>query len=294
MNLRSIDLNLLVILDALLKERHVTRAANRLNLSQPATSNALDRCRYLFKDKLLERSGGEMVLTPKAVSLIDPIAAILNSVTEVVSLTPPDLEHISQTIKIVCADQPAIDIFCHLLEKLKHTAPNLDLVLLPWHGTSQALRSIESGDADIAISIFPSLASCFKKIDIAPQDYVVAMRKGHPATDNFDLNKWLIWPHIVVSGSASKAGSLDNLLAPMGLKRRVGVVVPSFMMVEPLLRISNLIGMMPASSLREPENLDIYKPPIKVPGFNLHMAWHTRKDNDLAIQHVVSVIKSIY
>ena len=108
MNLRSIDLNLLVVLDALLDEAHVSRAAARLNLSQPATSSALDRCRHLFGDPVLERGKGGMQLTPKAEALRDPLKNLLVGIAAVVDAPEEQLSEIRQTVRITTADHPGI------------------------------------------------------------------------------------------------------------------------------------------------------------------------------------------
>ena len=104
MNLRDIDLNLLVILQALLEEAHVSRAARRVGLSQSATSNALDRCRQMLADPLLERAGHAMRLTPRAVALRDPLAATLKGIERLVDRSPAEVREVRRTIHLVAAD----------------------------------------------------------------------------------------------------------------------------------------------------------------------------------------------
>lgn len=294
MNLRSIDLNLLVVLQVLLEEQHVTRASRSLSLTQSATSNALDRCRHLFNDPLLERVGGEMRLTAKAQALREPLAAALASISGVVEARAVALAEIRQTVRLVMADQPGVTALTGLLKILGATAPHVDLVLLPWRSSSDALTRLESGDVDLAISIFPELSEKFRSVNLEKQHYVVAMRADHPAAKKFDLNEWLNWPHIVVSGEGSSRGSLEEVLGARGLTRRVAAVVPNFMMVEPLLIASDLIAMTPQSCLSSNGSLIKFEPPLPVADFNIHLAWHARRDTNLVVQHVVELLRKIY
>lgn len=161
MNLRSVDLNLLVVLDALLDEGHVGRAGDRVGLSQPATSAALQRCRHLFRDDLLERRRGMMRLTPKAESLRQPLKALLASATDLIDPPKVPLAEIERTIRLTMADPPALLLVEPLLADLAGSAPGIDIVLQPWRGNEAAKQALADGSTDLAISVFPpSKASC--------------------------------------------------------------------------------------------------------------------------------------
>jgi DNA-binding transcriptional LysR family regulator len=295
MNLRSVDLNLLVVLDALLDEAHVSRAADRLGLSQPATSSALERCRYLFDDPLLERGKGLMRLTPKAEQLRIPIKNILADITVVIQPPEVDLMTVRQTVRVVMADLPAIIVAGPLHRQLAETAPGINLVVQPWHGASEALDALAKGSIDLASSVFPSADVSFRRKELLQETYRVVMRKDHPAAANFNLDQWLAYPHIVVSGRGDMRGALDDVLTGLGRTRRVGVVVPSFVMVASLLSGSNLIAMLPSRCLPgdSAETLAVFEPPVPVSGFPLHLAWHVRRDSDPAVQHVADLIQRI-
>lgn len=294
MNLRRIDLNLLVVLDALLDEAHVTRAATRLALSQPAASSALDRCRHLFGDPLLERAGGAMKLTPKAEALRGPLRALLADVEAVISPPAQDLATLRRAVRIVMADHPAAMLAPALLADLAVSAPGIDLVIQPWHGAAAALDSLARGDSDLAVSVFPAVDSAFRREQLLFETYVVAMRAGHPAAEGFDLERWLAWPHVLVSGRGETRGALDQALAAHGRERRVGVVVPSFGMAPPLLLATDLVAMLPRRCLptQGREAFAVFEPPIAVEGFPLHMAWHARRDDDLAVRHVAALVRA--
>lgn len=295
MNLRSVDLNLLVVLDALLDERHVSRAAARLGLSQPATSSALDRCRHLFGDALLERGRGMMRPTPKAEALRDQVKALLAQVEAVLDPPAVALHRITQVVRIVMADHPATAIVGPLHGRLAATAPGIDLVVQPWHGAAAALELLARGAADLAVSVFPQLDPAFRRRDLLEEHYVVLMRRGHPAARRFDLERWLAFPHIVVSGLGDARGALDDVLARQGRTRRVGLVVPSFLMVPPLVAGSDLIAMLPSRCLpaEAKRGFVVRDPPIAVEGFPLHLAWHVRRERDPAVRHVAALIEDL-
>lgn len=288
MNLRSVDLNLLVVLQALLDEQHVTRAARRLSLSQPATSNALERCRTVFGDPLLHRVAGEMRLTDKAEALKSPLNEALSSVAMIFGSTRA-VGATRQTIRMVMTDQPGKTILESIVLGIRHTNPNIDLILLPWLCSDDALYRLETGEADIAVSDFGPLTSEYLRVKLRADPYVVAMRRLHPAADGFDLEKWLAWPHIVISGRGSKRGSLEDVLAKLKLRRRVGAVVPNFTMIEPLLLQTDFISFAPRSTLSASDLL-ILQPPLVVPDYELHMAWHRRRNEDAAVRAVIKII----
>lgn len=296
MNLRGIDLNLIVILDALLEEAHVSRAAHRLNLSQPAVSSALQRCRNLFSDRLLERGRGGMSLTPLAETLRAPLRSILAEVETLLSPEEMPLDRIERVVRITTADDPAAMLACPLVEGLARTAPGITVVFRPWLGQEAVTRELVDGDTDIAIAVFDSE---IENVEIRPlfdADYVVAMRRGHPAVEAFDLDAWLAWPHVVVSGRGHLRTPLDSQLGSMGFRRRVGLVVPSFQLVPAVLAATDLIAMLPRQSLAAHKHLDlaVFPPPIAVNSFTLKLAWHVRQNLDKAVQHVCGIVRETF
>jgi len=290
MNLRSLDLNLLVVLDALLDEAHVSRAADRLGLSQPAASAALQRCRHLFRDELLERGRGTMRLTPKAEALRAPLKSLLADVTDLIDPREIPLADIRQTLRITMADFPALFVIAPLQQELQRSAPGVDLVIQPWHGADAARQALVDGTSDLAISVFPPVEDDLHREELLTEHYVIGMRTEHPAAEAFDLDAWLAYPHMLVSGRGDTRTPLDAELSRRGLSRRVGLVVPNFQMAPALLQNSDLIAMLPSRIKAEAGNLRFFAPPIPVPGFPLHLAWHRRRANDAALQHVATIL----
>ncbi len=290
MNLRALDLNLLVVLDALLDEAHVSRAADRLGLSQPAASAALQRCRHLFGDELLERGRGTMSLTAKAQALRAPLKSLLAGVTELVDPAEVPLTEIRQTLRITMADYPALIVIAPLQQELQQVAPGVDLVIQPWHGADAARAALVDGSSDLAISVFPPAEDDLQREELLTEHYMAAMRTGHPAAVGFDLETWLSYPHILVSGRGDTRTPIDAELANRGLSRRVGLVVPNFQMVPELLRGSDMIALLPSRILAEFDGLASLPPPLSVPGFALHLAWHRRRAKDAALQCVAAIL----
>ncbi|NKE47845.1 LysR family transcriptional regulator [Roseomonas frigidaquae] len=295
MNLRAIDLNLLVVLDALLEEAHVSRAASRLGLSQPAASAALDRCRHLFGDRLLERGQAGMRPTAKAEALRPRLKDLLAEVEGLLDPPAPELATLRQAVRLVLADHPASILLPALLKALAASAPGLDLVIMPWRGAAEAVEALGRGAADLACSVLPALGADFRRSLLLEESYRVLMRRDHPAAASFGLEPWLAHPHVLVSGQGATRGALDEALAKLGRARRVGLVVPSFLLVPPLVAASDLIALLPSRTLPEdPEGRFLhFAPPIPVPGFPLHLAWHARRDRDLAVRHVAALVQAV-
>lgn len=290
-NLRGIDLNLLVILETLLEEAHVSRAADRLNLSQPATSNALTRARALFGDPLLVRAPGELKRTPKAEQLRGPLRAALEQMRAVVATEPPRLCDIRQTVRMVMSDFPAATIFGPLLQRLQAEAPGLDLVLHPWHAGDEIER-MRRGEFDLTLTIRNPPDEDLRIADLGATAYRVVMRRGHPAAEGFSLERWLDFPHLLVSGSGETRGPIDDVLMRQGLKRRVGAVVPTFLLALQFLAESDLIAALPEAALPAmwQERLVTLAPPMTLPSFNLYLVRHRRSDEDLAVRFVADAI----
>ncbi len=290
--LRSVDLNLLVVLDALLDEAHVTRAASRLGLSQPATSSALDRLRHLYGDPLLERAKGRLRPTAAAEALRAPVKAILASISATLNAPRIELRNVRRTVRLTMADNPAVTVIADLHARLSETAPGLDLAILPWRGASESIAQLSRGETELIISALPQTDAAVRQTTLLEDRYQVVMRRGHPAAAQFDLDQWLAYPHLVVSGRGEAATPLDGELSARGLTRRVGIVVPSFLMAPALILRSNLIALLPSRCLTPEVTAPLltFEPPLAIDKFKLYLAWHNRSDEDAVLRHVADTI----
>lgn len=291
MDLRDVDLNLLVVLDVLLEERKLVSAARRLGIAQPSASAALERCRKLFGDPLLVRSGRGMELTARGQALREPVRALLTQARAVLGAPVDELATIERTVRIVATDIPALSLLQILWERTRSSAPGISLALLHWRESEDVIDALARDEADLAISVLPQAGSGFVRTELYVERYCVAMRRGHPAAQDFDLDRWLSYPHIILSARGSRRTPLDDQLALIGRTRRVGVTVPSFLMVPPLLLGSDLIAMLPRGCMSHEPELHYCDPPLAVEGFPLHLAVANRVRGDIAVNHVAELIR---
>ena len=291
MSLRSHDLNLFVVLDVLLDEAHVSRAADRLGLSQSAASAALQGCRHMFRDELLERGRETMYRTPKAEALRAPLKSLLTGAFDLIDPADVALAEIRQTLRItIVADYPALFVIAPLQQALQRTAPGIDIVIQPWHGTPAACAALLDGSSDLAFSDFPQATDELHRQEVLIEHYAIAMRAGHPAAEAFDLKAWLAYPHVIVSGRSDGRTLVDTELVTRGLSRHVGFVVPTFQMVPALLEGSDMMAMLPSRVLRNFGGLVSFPPPIPVSGSPMQLAWHRRRAKDPGLQHVAAIL----
>lgn len=254
--LSRIDLNLLVVFDAVLEERHVARAAGRLNLTPSAVSHALGRLRILLNDPLFLRTPKGVVPTARALELGEPVADILARVGGVVaSATPFDPATSSRRFVIGAPDAVMASTMALLLERLATNAPRVDIGLIhlmpvaragsmdqPWQ---ESLTQLEQRQIDVAMLPLRMVPVRFEARRLYDEDFVIAMRKGNvfaraPTHAAFCRSK-----HLLVSLSGHPRGFVDDLLARRGLKRRIVLTVPTFMMALAHLASSDLIATLP-------------------------------------------------
>lgn len=296
MNIRGIDLNLLTVLHAVLEEAHVSRAASRLAMSQPATSSALERCRRLFDDPLLERSGRTMRLTAKAETLRQPLAEIMAGIGGLVAIEAPSLMDVRQVVRIVMADALITKLAPALHTAVSSAAPGIQLVLHPWSGGEAALHELARGTVDLVASVLPqAIDAAIHAEPVGEVNYKVVMRHDHPAASAFDLDLWLAWPHLIVSAAGAIRTPVDDALAALGRERTVGMVVPSFLLVPQIVGCSNMIALLPSiivgdSKMPEPV---LFEPPLMLTGFTISLAWHRRRNQDRAVRFVADQVRRL-
>lgn len=286
MNLRSVDLNLLVALDALLTEMHVTRAAERVGLSQPAMSNALGRLRHVFKDELLVRTSAGMQATPRALELTEPIRRILRSVERVFD-GEGDFSPLTSTrmFTLRMSDVLGAMLLPHLYAVIEHVAPaiQLDIIHMPPQRTTEAL---EKDEIDVAVSMGLVHSSSIHSKTLMADRMVCVMRAGHPAADrDLTLERFLAEKHLKVSMSPTDMRFVDDVLAKQGVSRRLALNVPHWMLVPRLLEHSNMIAVMPRrfAQTTVASGLCVRELPLSSPPFDWSTYWHRRHQGDQAI-----------
>lgn len=287
MNLQHVDLNLLVHLDVLLREKNVTRAAEQLGVTQPAMSNILRRLRGLFGDPLLVRSSEGMTPTERALELQPRLREILEDASR---LLEPRSEFrpysTSRIFRIMTSDYAEATLVPRLVKALRSEAPNVVLDFLTPSDVSY--RDMEQGRVDLAINRFNEVPQSFHQVLIWRDTFSCLLSAQSPYADRFNLKNYLAAQHIWVSKTgmgvgfgvnpdkSGGLGSIDQALERLGQKRKITVFTRHYQMPALLIANKDLIATLPtrvAKLQAQNRRIVIKEPPFFIPEFELTMAW---------------------
>jgi DNA-binding transcriptional LysR family regulator len=284
-NLSAIDLNLLVVLNALLATRSTTLAGKRLALSQPATSHALARLREHFRDPLLVRAGRSLVPTPLAEWLAPRVARALEGVGAAFELPSGfDPKRSERVFQVGAGDYAAHALVPALARELSRAAPRADLFVKP----AQEAALLEGGEVELLLRPPAPVSAAWLRTEELFQDrFVCVVRRGHPlARKKLTLAAYCELGHVLVAPSGvSRRGAVDDALEARGKKRRVAVAVPHFLVAPLIITKTDYVLTLAeriARSLPRELGLSIVEPPLGLPGFEIVMHWHVRHDADPA------------
>lgn len=286
MELRKIDLNLLVIFNQLLVERRVSTVADRLDLTQPAVSNALKRLRLLLQDELFLRTSRGMEPTPYALQLAEPVAYALGTLHSALNQrTNFDPLASTRTFTLAVTDIGEIYFMPILMNALAEQAPNIRISTV--RNTASSLKEdMEAGSVDLAIGLLPSLQAGFFQRRLFRQRYVCMYRKEHPlAKKPITLEDFCEAEHVCVIAANTGHGEVDVLLERAGITRRMRLVVPHFIAVGHILQTTDLIATVPerfAARCEGPFNLTSSPHPAKLPDIAINLFWHAKYHRDPA------------
>jgi DNA-binding transcriptional LysR family regulator len=255
-DLSRIDLNLLVLFEAVQEERHVGRAAERLNLSPSAVSHGLGRLRRLLNDPLFVRTPKGVVPTDRATELATPIVDVLARIRSVISTAEPfEAATSKRRFAIAAPDGVSATFLPGLLAGLRKSAPGIDIglrQLLPAQGETalervwrEAFADLETRATDIAVIPSDDIPARFHQRTLYEEDFVVAMRAGHPFAKTPTLDQYCQAQHLVVSLSGDPYGFVDAALAKLGRSRRIVLTVPNFMFALAVIAETDLISALP-------------------------------------------------
>lgn len=283
MDLRQADLGLLIALDALIAERSVTRAADRLGLSQPAMSAQLARLRSLFKDPLLVSSGKQMLPTERATELQEPLHRLLDELTALVRERQTFNSVLSnRTFRIMATDYMHRIVSLPMMEELVRSAPKARLAMV-LHDAKRAWQALEDDDVDVLIASDRLTPRSAKARVLMEDGFVFVQRKGHPrGRRTINLDVFCALDHVLVSPEGGGFfGATDEALAKLGRKRRVVASLPSFLLAAPLVASTDLVAVLPERLARSiPGTFDIFPLPFESIRFYVVMSWHPRRDRD--------------
>lgn len=297
MNLGRLDLNLLIALEALIDEAHVTRAAQRVNISQPAMSDALQRLRQLFGDELLVRVGRQYQLTALAMELREPLHELVQIAGEIVErreVFNPATD--SRTFNVVASEYSAYVLLQPLLQRIATEAPGVSLRL-----QRSSRGEPEKINSDINLGLWPSPTASETGLpsEILFHDrWVCAVWKGNDRIgDRLTLEEYMHLPHAVYqSGTSGAFGLADRAIRDMNRPRRVQVSADSFVLL-PLLLIGTpqvmLIQERLGRRLSPIADLRLVEPAFETPPLAEAMYWHGRNTSDPAHRWLRNMLREI-
>lgn len=306
-SMQSVDLNLLVALDALLSERSVTKAARRLRLSPSAMSRTLARLRLATGDPLLVQAGRALVPTPYAEALAGHVHKLARDAQAV--LRPPagrlDLASLDRTFTIRAGEGFVELLAAPLMAAIATVAPHVRLrfVLKP----DKDAQPLRDGVIDLEIGVIGTSAPEVRKQLLFRDRHVGVVRNGHPLLKaGVTPESYAACGHVVASRRGEFREAIDDALGALDLRRRIQLVVPSYPEAMRVARGSDLVALVPRSCLgnalvaghAESLKLEGFKLPVQTPEFNISAIWHPRMDADPAHRWlrevVVTVCKNAY
>ncbi len=281
-----IDLNLLVVLQALLETRSVTRAAARLGMSQPAVSRALAKLRRLFDDKLMVKGARGMMPTVRAEALSEPLAKLLANVEDFFVKPQFDPAASDRVFRVATTDYGALAVLPDLVPGFTREAPGAGLDVIPF--SRDVFRALADGQLDMLFYSDRPVPGSFRMRELFRETFVSLVRRGHPLLDGLrdeevSLETFTAWSHVLVSIFGGPAGPVDEALAARGLMRRIALRVPYFATAAVVTAASDLIVTMPARVARQlaPHlGLVEIKTPALAGPYGYRLLWHERTHGD--------------
>jgi DNA-binding transcriptional LysR family regulator len=295
MNWGAFDLNLLIVFDAVMQERSVTRAGGRIGLSQPAMSHALNRLRYMLKDELFVRTPEGMVPTPRAEMLAQPLRSALSEMQ--LALEPVTFDPASSDRRFVIAvnNYAAVVLTPPLVVAVSAAAPSIHLDMRP-SGTLDIAERLDRGDLDLALGGLASPGERFAAAPLLEDPFVLVMRRGHPASrGKLSASAFAALPHLEISSSLEDTGFIDRWLVERGLERRIALRAP-YLSAPAILVQSDLVATLSrriAQELARSHPLHVREPPYDSPHIPTAMLWHRRLDGHPAHRWLRDVIRSV-
>jgi DNA-binding transcriptional LysR family regulator len=284
-DLRRIDLNLLAALDVLLQERNVTRAADRLALTQPTVSAMLARLRKLFDDPLLVRTQRGMVPTPRALAVAPSLKEWLAEAHIIVAEGNFNAATAELTASISANDYIQSALLVPFVERLRRDAPNVRLAVRSAE-VCKASAAFANGEIDLCIATTPEIPSPDLPSRLLYEEhYVCVVRAAHPlATTTVTLDQFCAFPHVTVSTTEAQfVGPTDQALARLGRSRHVVLSVPGFLILPRILMTDDLVAVVPARVMPgRMTGLHTFAPPLPIPGFSVVALWHQQLHRDSA------------
>ena len=297
MNWGAFDLNLLIVFDAVMQERSVTRAGSRIGLSQPAMSHALNRLRHMLKDDLFVRTPEGMVPTPRAETLAQPLRNALSEMQLALEPAAFDPGASDRRFALAVSNYAAVVLSPPLVAAVSSAAPAVRLDLRPsGTGSSDIVERLDRGDLDLMLGSMDSPGERFVTAPLLEDPFVMVMRRGHPASRRkLSPAAFAALPHLEISSSREDTGFIDRWLAERGLDRRIALRAP-YLSAAAILVQSDMVATLSRRIAQEfvrNHPLQIREPPYDSPRVRTVMLWHRRLDRHPAHRWLRDVILSV-
>ncbi len=298
MELKDIDLNLLVVFNQLMVEQKVSKVAENMGLGQPAVSNALARLRKLFGDELFLRTSKGMQPTPLANQLAESVSYALGMIHGAVNASKSfDPATSKRGFSIGMTDIGEIYFIPSLMSSLQRTAPHIAISTVR-NGGINLKDEMEAGHVDLAVGLLPQLKTGFFQQRLFRQQYVCMFRKGHPiARKKMSSAAFFNAEHVAIVSAGTGHGQVDEILDNSTPQRRVKLKVPHFVAVGHILQSTDLIATVPerlAERMTRPFGLQYVPHPVKLPEMAINLFWHAKYHRDPANQWLRGVLFSMY
>ncbi len=294
MNMKSLDLNLLVVLKALLDEQHITRAAERVGMSQPAMSRALGRLRVMFNDPLLIKGTKGLCLTSKAEELYQPLKIILSDLTQLVSAKTFEPAVMQKEIVIATRDYEATVILPHIISAISKEAPHLFFRIIPLVGDD--LTPLESQEVDFIIGGSESQSASLCRYILFKEKFTcLVSAKNKIAQNKLTLDQYLLMKHCLVTIRNTGHGFVDDLLQQTKMKRHIHMRIPHFLAAANIVADSDMIITLPyrlGCYLTQQKKHAMLEPPLKLPSFPIYLYWHLRNQSNPLNQWLRKIIRA--
>lgn len=308
MNFAALDLNLLRVFDAVMRERSTTRAGEILGLSQPAVSSALGRLRHIMGDELFVRESNRMVPTAKAEALHKPVRDALAQIELAMAQTARFEAGTSRlTFRLFGSDFFAQTLMPPLSARISAEAPGIILQLLD-NGRGNMVQQLADRVVDLALEPDRDIPDWISAETAFRSSFLVVAARNHPVLKNhgiapgdvIPLDIFCALPHAFCSPEGRTSGMVDQALEQIGKTRRVVLTLPQFHAVAVAVAAGTVVATLPTEIAKSEQSrlgLHIYRLPITPPQAKLNMYWHKRHDDDAAHiwlrQHVMQILKPL-
>lgn len=294
---RRLDLNLLVAFQVLVREKSVSRAAERLFLGQPAMSGALARLREVLQDEILVRTGRGMEPTAKALALYEQLAPALESIRATLFEQPVfDPANQSRTFHLGMRDWVETWLMPALMARVQEAAPQVRIAVRA-SDAQQGTRMLENDEMDLGVSVFPDEPSWQRREQLATMGYrCVYDGKRLGLRSPLTLDEYLAYPHLVTPTQTDFRGPVDDELLGGRKRRKIIYATSRFAALPLLLRRARAIATVPEQSARQWADvfgLTSSPVPVRIAPFAISMIWHAKRDSDAGLQWLRGVVRDV-